>query len=79
VATTEPTVARLNGVGASLPPVLQAWVRQLLSPEIVQIVAEKGAGQIEVRLVANHGRVRRQPTVLLNAGNNELVPVDDVA
>jgi hypothetical protein len=65
--------------GRQLPPVLEAWVRQLLSEDLVRLVTDAGEGQIEIRLVANRGKVRRQPTVLLNAGSADLVAVDEVA
>lgn len=52
--------------------VILAWVSQLLSAEVVSLV-EGREGQIEIRLFANRGKVRKNPMILLNAGPQEMV------
>lgn len=52
-------------------PVIQAWCRQLI--DLPALVSEAIAlGQVEVRLRVNKGRVRAHPTVILNAGQQDL-------
>ena len=54
--------------------IIQAWVAQLLDPDIQNLV-EMSTGQIEVRLFANGSRVRKAPTVMLNAGPQPMTDV----
>ena len=58
---------------------MEAWVRQLLEPTTLQLLRDAGDGQVEVRLIANNGKVRDRPAILLNAGPQPLVGVADVA
>jgi hypothetical protein len=48
-------------------PIVASWVGQILDPEIQDLV-ERSNGQIEVRLFANAGKVRKRPMILLHAG-----------
>lgn len=61
-----------------IPAVLQAFIRQLLDPEVVELVRVAGNRPVEIRLYANRGNVRRQPMLLLNGGSVELVDPDEV-
>lgn len=55
-----------------VPPHVRAWVRQLLDLDLPESTFE---GQVEVRLYANKGKVRKNPTVVLNGGPSEMVDV----
>ncbi len=57
--------------GATVPPVIQAWVRQLLDPDFIIAVTAMQTGRIDVKLTASKGRVSRTPTVILNGGPQE--------
>jgi hypothetical protein len=56
-----------------VPPVIRAWVEQLLDPEFVALVRALSVDQIDVRLGASRGRVRRRPVIVLNGGPAEFV------
>ena len=58
---------------ADLPPVIQAWVRQLLDPTFVAMMRSWPAEQIDVRLSASKGKVRRLPEITFNGGPTEFV------
>lgn len=54
------------------PEVIQQWVRQLLAPDLVDLIRSR-TGQVEVRLFCNGSRVRKEPVILLNAGSQPIV------
>lgn len=56
-----------------LPPIIAAWVRQLLAPEFVALVRTLPVDRIDVKLGASKGKVTRQPTVVLNGGPQDMV------
>ena len=56
-----------------VPDVIQAWVRQLLDPAFVEMVVRMDAEQLDVRLSASRGKVRKNPTVILNGGPQTFV------
>lgn len=56
-----------------VPPHVQVWVRQLLELDLPP--SAFADGQVEVRLYANRGKVRKAPTVVLNGGSVEMVDV----
>lgn len=56
-----------------LPPIIAAWVRQLLSPEFVALVRTLPVDRIDVKLSASRGKVARQPTIVLNGGPQDMV------
>lgn len=62
-----------------IPPYVEAWVRQLLDSGTLAILRQAGDQQVEVRLIANRGKVRELPAIILNAGPQPLVGVADVA
>ncbi len=62
-----------------VPAFVQSWVRQLLDPDLLSMLRDVGERQVEVRLVANRGRVRRRPAVLLDAGSQEMLDPAEVA
>lgn len=58
-----------------LPPLLKAWVEQLLSPDVVAVVRAFPDGQVDVRLSASRGKVRARPTVVVNGGPQSWDPL----
>lgn len=56
-----------------LPPVIQAWIAQLIDPQTVALVNASAEGQIDIRLAASRGKVRRLPEVTFNKGVTEHV------
>ena len=59
-----------------LSPLLRAWVAQLLSPEVMAVVAAFPDGQVDVRLSAARGKVRARPTVIVNGGPQAFMDAD---
>lgn len=53
------------------PEFIQEWVRQLLDPYFLELMKKIPYDQIDVRLSASKGRVRRRPVVILNGGPTE--------
>lgn len=53
-----------------VPPVVRAWVAQLLDPAFCDTVARSGDSSIDVRLSSAKGRVRRRPAVTLDGGGH---------
>lgn len=68
--------ARLAVASAGLPPVVAAWVGQLLDPALIALVGGWPAERVDVRLSASRGRVRRLPEVVLNGGAMDAVRAD---
>lgn len=56
-----------------LPEPLRAWIEQLLEPEITRLFDVFPDAQIDVRLTASKGRVRRRPTIIVNGGPVEMI------
>lgn len=56
-----------------LPPVIAAWVKQLLDPQFVALVRTMAVDRIDVKLAASKGKVTRQPTIVLNGGPQDMV------
>lgn len=56
-----------------IPPVVEAWVRQLLDPQFLALMRAWPAEQIDVRLTASRGRVRRNPEIVFNGGPQEMI------
>lgn len=56
-----------------IPPVIAAWCAQLLSPEVLRLLNTYPAEQIDIRLSAAKGKVRRKPVVIFNGGPMEMV------
>jgi hypothetical protein len=54
-----------------VPPVIRAWVEQLLEPEFVEMIRHLPSEQIDVRLGYSRSKVRRRPVVILNGGPAE--------
>ncbi len=57
----------------SIPPVIEAWVRQLLDPQFVALVRGLSVDRIDVRLGSSKGKVAKFPTITLNGGQQEMV------
>jgi hypothetical protein len=63
-----------------VPFFVQSWIRSLLDPELLDMLRSAGDRQVEVRLLASKGRVRRRPAVLIDTGGHqEMVDPDEVA
>lgn len=56
-----------------LPPVIQAWISQLADPATIALVEASADGQIDIRLAASRGKVRRLPEITFNKGVTEHV------
>lgn len=54
-----------------VPPVVQAWIGQLLDEQFLTMLAAMPVERIDVRLSASGTKVRR-PVVVLNGGPSEL-------
>lgn len=53
------------------PEFIQAWVKQLLDPDFLELMKTIPYDQVDVKLSASKGRVRRRPVVILNGGPTE--------
>ena len=56
-----------------LNPTIRAWIDQLLDPEVVGLLEAFPEGQVDIRLSASKGRVRRRPVLVVNGGPQEFV------
>lgn len=56
-----------------VPEPLRAWIEQLLEPEVTRLFDVFPDGQIDVRLTASKGKVRRRPTIIVNGGPVEMI------
>jgi len=54
-----------------VPSFVEAWVKQLLDPKFIKLMEEIPYDQIDIKLSASKGRVRRRPVVILNGGPTE--------
>jgi hypothetical protein len=54
-----------------IPPVVEAWVKQLLDPVFVETVRSQPYDRIDIRLSSSRGRVSRDPVIVLNGGQPE--------
>jgi hypothetical protein len=61
-----------------LPVVVRAWIEQLLDPEVIRLFELYSDAQVDVRLSASKGRVRRKPTIIVNGGPSEMVDPSDL-
>lgn len=53
-----------------VPQYIQAWVRQLLDPDLADVLRRMEGRQIEVTLmVSESGKIRRRPQVNIDAGH----------
>lgn len=60
-------------MGADLPPMVEMWVKQLLSPEFVEVMRSQPFDRVDVRLSSSRGKVSRLPVIVLNGGQAEWV------
>jgi len=56
-----------------IPPMIEAWIKQLLSPSFLEMVTDAPFDRIDVKLSSSRGKVSRQPTVVLNGGVQEMI------
>jgi hypothetical protein len=57
----------------ALPPVIEAWVKQLLEPSFIELMRSQPYDRVDVRLAASKGRVSRSPQIVLNGGQLEYI------
>ena len=57
----------------SINPVIAAWIAQLLDPQTIALVEASADGQIDIRISASRGKVRRLPEITFNKGVTEHV------
>jgi len=60
---------------ADVPPVIQAWVTQLLDPKFLAVVRaadDQGGSQLDVRLSSANGKVRVRPAIVVNGGGQAM-------
>lgn len=58
---------------ASLPPIIRAWVVQLTDQSVIAMIAAQPDAQVDIRLSASKGKVRRRPVITLNGGPSDYV------
>lgn len=58
---------------SDIPPIVEAWIGQLLDPRLVDLLRVAGDGQVDIRLSASRGRVRANPVITLNGGPSDMV------
>jgi hypothetical protein len=63
----------VNSQEKRLPDALRAWIEQLLEPEITRLFDVFPDAQIDVRLTASKGKVRRAPSITINGGPVEMI------
>lgn len=70
---------------ASAPPIVQAWIAQLLDPTFLALVkaldleGQRGVGdQLDVRLSSANGKVRARPAVVVNGGQQTMLNPSDM-
>ena len=56
-----------------VPPLVRAWVGQLLSPEVLAVVRAFPDGQVDVTVSAAKGKVRQHPKVTVSGGPQGMV------
>lgn len=56
-----------------LPEALRGWIEQLLEPEVTRLFDVFPDAQIDVRLSASKGKIRRNPTITVNGGPTEMI------
>lgn len=64
-----------NPLPDDLPPLLRAWIEQLLSDDVVKFVRAFPDAQVDVRLSAVKGKVRARPTVVINGGPQTMLEI----
>lgn len=52
---------------ADIPPLVEAWVNQLLDPHVVDLINAAGDRNVDIRLSAAKGKVRPNPVITINA------------
>ena len=63
-------VGQITTTGAAA--ILAAWGEQL--NDLTDLLERVADGQVEVRLYANRGKVRKHPIIVLNGGPQEMKP-----
>ena len=64
-----------NSLPDDLPPLLRAWIEQLLSDDVMMLVQAFPDAQVDVRLSAARGKVRARPTVVINGGPQTMLEI----
>lgn len=63
----------INADLPEIPPIVQAWVLQLTDPSFLALMRTWPAEQVDVKLTASRGRVRRRPEIVFNGGPQDLI------
>lgn len=64
---------------AEVPEFVQGWIRSLLDPALLAMMRDARDRNVEVRLFANRSKIRRYPSLLIDAGRAEMVDPGEVA
>lgn len=56
-----------------LPPMVLAWIQQLLNPTFIEVLRATPYDRIDIRLQASRGKVSRLPAITFNGGQAEMV------
>lgn len=56
-----------------VPPIVRGWVEQLFDPDFLALLRAGGDRQVDVRLSASGGRVRKRPVIAFDAGPQDYV------
>lgn len=57
----------------NVPEYVRQWIAQILDPETLELLRHGTDRQVDLRLSANAGKVRRRPVVAFDAGPQEYV------
>lgn len=56
-----------------IPPMILAWIQQLLNPTFVDVMRQVPYDRVDVKLQASRGKVSRLPAITFNGGQAEMV------
>jgi len=56
-----------------IPPVIEAWVKQLLDPVFINLIVSQPYERLDIRLSSSKNRVSRLPQITFNGGQQELI------
>ena len=55
------------------PPMVLAWITQLLDPTFVEVLKTVPYDRVDIRLQASRGKVSRLPAIVFNCGQAEMI------
>jgi hypothetical protein len=56
-----------------LPPIIEAWIKQLSDPKLLAVLELAVEGRVDVKLSSSKGKVSRLPEITFNGGVQEHV------